>query len=503
MRPPDAGFAGDQPVELGRYGRALKRNWLLMALIVFPLTALVLIFSLLIGKTYKATARVAAADTSGLFQTADPTSVQRELATIQTLATTRSVLARAAGQLRGVSVETLERNVQASVDPQANIINISATNKDPRAAAVTANAVARAYLELRRSDEQAQLARSRARLLQLMASLRNAPGGAAQAQAIRERLSEISVEQAGAGSDLELAQEARPPTAPYSPRPIRNAIFALFAAIFVAVLVALGREQFVRRLDGPRELSRLLRLPILGSVPLIRRGRRHARGRELEAYEALSATIEFQLPATTQRTILVTSALPGEGKTQVTARLGQALAAAGHPTLLVDADLRRPALHEFFPGDNSMGLAGLLSAVNGSDGAPPGLMDEALTSSRVTGRLSVLASGERAPRPSRLFAGDGAAAMTIFDELSRHPFDYVIVDGPPLLGVVDAQMVAQLADTVIVVGRLDRLTVENANDLRELLDRHEINALGLFVVGAQWGESHYYLAEREAVLDEA
>jgi capsular exopolysaccharide synthesis family protein len=223
----------------------------------------------------------------------------------------------------------------------------------------------------------------------------------------------------------------------------------------------------------------------------------------LEAYEALSATIEFQLPAKTQRTILVTSALPGEGKTQVTARLGQALAAAGHSTLLVDADLRRPALHEFFPGDSSIGLAGLLSAVDGSDGAPPGLMDEALTSSRVTGRLSVLASGERAPRPSRLFAGDGAAAMTIFDELSRHPFDYVIVDGPPLLGVVDAQMVAQLADTVIVVGRLDRLTVENANDLRELLDRHEINALGLFVVGAQWGESHYYLAEREAVLDEA
>ena len=128
---------------------------------------------------------------------------------------------------------------------------------------------------------------------------------------------------------------------------------------------------------------------------------------------------------------------------------------------------------------------------------------EALASSRVTGRLSVLANGERAPRPSRLFAGDGAAAMTVFDELSRHPFDYVIVDGPPLLGVVDAQMVAQLADTVIVVGRLDRLTVENANDLRELLDRHEINALGLFVVGAQWGESHYYLAEREAVLDEA
>src|SRR5207237_9850288 len=133
-----------------------------------------------------------------------------------------------------------------------------------------------------------------------------------------------------------------------------------------------------------------------------------------------------------------------------------------------------------------------------SAGAPPGLRAEALTSPRVTGRLAGLGRGERAPRPSRLFAGDGAAAMTIFDELSRHPFDYVIVDGPPLLGVVDAQMVAQLADTVIVVGRLDRLTVENGNDLRELLDRHEINALGLFVIGAPWGESPYYCAEPES-----
>jgi capsular exopolysaccharide synthesis family protein len=478
-----------------------------MAAIVFPLTALVLVFSLLIPKTYRATARVVLADTSGVFQAADPQTVQRELATIQTLATTRSVLAQAARQLRGESVETLERNVHASVDQQANIINISATDSDPRAAAATANAVARAYLSQRRSVERAQLARDRANLVRRMENLRNAPGGAAQAGAIQERLSEISVQEAAAGSDLQLAQPARPPSTPYSPRPIRNAVFAFFAAVFMAVLVALAREHFVRRLDGPRELSRLLRLPILSSVPLIRRARgrrrRHARGRELEAYEALSASIEFQLPATKQRTILITSALSGEGKSEVTARLGQALAEAGHSTLLLDADLRRPSLHEFFPTEAALGLRGLLGAVRaGGAGTPAEVVEQALAVARVTNRLFVLASGERAARPPRLLGGDGSEAMAIFDEFSRRDFDYVLVDGPPLLGVVDAQILAQLADTVLVVARLDRLTVENVHDLRELLDRHEITALGLFVVGAEAGVPQYYLGDREAVFEE-
>ncbi len=509
MTPPlETGFIGDQPVELGRYGRALKRNWLLMALIVIPLTALVLIISLLVSKTYRATARVVLASNSGLFQATDAETIKRELATIDTLATTRSVLSAAARHLGGESVETLERNVKASVDREANIINISATDRSPRGAAAMANAVALVYLDQRRSFERLQLTQDRANLIRTLERLRTSPGGAAQERAIEERLSEITINEASVGSDLQLAQAARAPSKPYSPRPIRNAIFAFFAGSFIAVLAALAREHFVRRLDGPRELSRLLRLPILSSVPLVRgaRGRRRkrVRGVELEAYEALCASIEFQLPATKQRTVLVTSAVSGEGRSEATVRLGRALATAGHPTLLVDADVRRPALHEFFTAQPGLGFRGLLRAVHeGGAESVADLAGEELARGKVEEQLTVIMNGDRPTRPSRLLAGEGIEAMAIFDEFSRHPFEYILVDGPPLLGVVDAQILAQFVDAVLIVGRLDRLTVETVHDLQEVLERHAINALGLFVIGAQGLASSYYLGDREAVFEEA
>src|SRR5206468_3844584 len=138
----------------------------------------------------------------------------------------------------------------------ANIVDISATNRDPDAAAATANAVAEAFLTQQRASAQDQLAGDRANLVQMLKSLSSSRGGAAEARAIQDRLNEISVEQANAGSELQLAQAAIPPAKPFSPRPFRNAIFAFFAATFLAVLAALARENSVRRLDGPRELNR-------------------------------------------------------------------------------------------------------------------------------------------------------------------------------------------------------------------------------------------------------
>jgi receptor protein-tyrosine kinase len=250
----------------------------------------------------------------------------------------------------------------------------------------------------------------------------------------------------------------------------------------------------------------LLRLPILASVPLVRRGRRSRRGQprgfELEAYEALSASIEFQLPPVKQRTLLVTSAIAGEGKTEVAARLGEALAEAGHPTLLIDGDLRRPSLHEFFhlqPGD---GLRGLVEAVNRGDA--DGGVENILARSHLTDSLSVVSGAGRAAGPSRVLGRRDAPAL--FAELARRPFEYVLLDGPPLLGVVDAQILAQSVDAVLVVARLDRLTVENVHDLRELLDRQGIKALGIFVVGAEGAASYHlldYLGGRPAVLEKA
>ena len=123
----------DQPVETGRYLDALRRSKLLIALIVLPLTAAVLIGSLLLPKTYRATAKIVVGSASDPLQTGDVASIERRLATFDVLVTTRANLRRAATRVRGETAATLDRKVSSSVDPTANIINVSATDASPGA----------------------------------------------------------------------------------------------------------------------------------------------------------------------------------------------------------------------------------------------------------------------------------------------------------------------------------------------------------------------------------
>jgi non-specific protein-tyrosine kinase len=475
----------------------------LIALIVLPLTALVLAFSLLIDKSYRATAQIVLVDNAGAFPSSDVET--RQLATFQALSRTRTVLSRAASRLEGETVETLQQNISSAVDANANILSISATNKEPAAAAATANAVAQAFLAQQRTATETQLAADRANLERMLRRLRSTTASPAEVRAIQGRLSEIGVEEASAGSGLQLAEAAIPPARPYSPRPVRNAVFAFFAALFLAVLAALARENLVRRPAGARELGRLLQLPILAAVPAARRRRgqrlRRARGAELEAYDALAASLEFQLGVSSHDTVLIASALPGEGASEVAARLGEALADAGRATLIVDADLRRPCLHELFSLPAAPGFRDMLAAAQSSmsNGSSPlhKRVDEALAGSRVAERLAVIPAGARTSRSSLRFGRDGADARAVMAELAGRGFDYVLVVGPPLLETVEGQILARLVDTALITARLDQLTIDNIHDLRDVIERGEINALGVAAIGVQSGGTvPYYLDSR-------
>ena len=351
---------GDQPVDVRRYLGALRRGAWLIALIVVPLTLTVLVVSLTLPKTYRATAKIVKSDTGGVLGSGDVETVKRRLATLQTLLVTPVVLNRAARRLPGESADTLEGKVQASVDRNSNILNIVASDDDAKGAASIANAVANAFLAIQQDEERRQLAATRSQLRNALRQARARPGSAAEVRLIQQRLNELTVNEASTGQELELAQAARPPVAASSPRPLQNTIFAFFAAAFLAILAALARDQLAPRVGGTRELSKLTGLPSLGAVPPPHRSQGGvpeppAGEAEDEAYDGLRAALEFRLPAGSQHVLLVTSALPGEGKSTVTAGLGRALALAGHRTLLVSANLRRPTLDELFGLGNAPG----------------------------------------------------------------------------------------------------------------------------------------------------
>jgi tyrosine-protein kinase len=471
----------EEPVDVPRYLAALKRSWLLIALVVASMTAIVLALSLALPKTYKAEARIVMDDSSGVFEQTDVETVKRRLATVQELLTTRAVLDRAAARLEGESSQTLEDKVESSVDPQANFVDIVARDGDPEGAAAIANAVAQSFLQSQRAAERQRLNRARADLRSALERLRGTPGAEAEVRGIEQRLSELSVSEASAGSELQLAQAAQPPREADSPRPLRNTLFALFASAFLAVLVALGLDQIAPRLSGPRELARLAGAPVVATVP----DRRRARGRNGDVHRALEG-VTLQLPLE-RKVVLVADAVAGGGAADVAAALATARAQTGSPTLAVSAELDRPRLHEILGVPRTPGLTDLVQALETEEpGRAADLLSEVVSRVRLDGPgadLDVLPAGHRVANPLSVLAEPALAAL--FEELRSSDYGLVVVAGSPLLGTGDGQLLAPLADVLLVVARLDRTTPAAAAEIGDLLRRIHVPLLGVVATGAR------------------
>ena len=503
--------SSEERIDTRRYLDALRRSRGLIAAIVITLTGLVVLLSLVLPDKYQATTLLVFNEATSPFVTTDEASVQRQLETTRNLLTTDAVLDRAAQQLPEDARKDVG-NIVSSVDANANIIRITATSEDPENAAMIANEVASSFLEERTKFERDRIQNARERLEAQIEQLQDAPAAAEQIAAVRQRISELSVSEGAAGSDLQVAQRADAPSDPASPRPLRNGVLAFFGALFLAVLFALGRDQLTPRVSSARELGRLLDLPVLIEIPYVsgRRGRRRRllSGVELEAYQTLRSSLELALPSERRpHVILMTGALHAEGKTTATARLGWALAQAGERVLLVSADLRVPRLHEMFGLDLGVGLADVLTELDWEgNGAKDELMEQAtrtvipqLEGSGRRGELQVIPSGAKVKDPGRLVTG--APMRNFLEEVRQYDYDYILVDAPPLLGIADSQALARYVDQILLVHRLDRLTLERVNELRDVLHRLAVEPLGIVVIGGRGEISPYYLTARPALVE--
>jgi capsular exopolysaccharide synthesis family protein len=490
---------GEQPIEVRRHIDALRRSGRFILLFVGVVTAAVVAVSLLLPDTYRATATIVLEQSLSPFGSTDVDAIQRRLETIEQLLGTNAVLDGAAEQVPGETRDSLEDKVSSKVDPNANIIRISATDGDPDDAAAIANAVAETFLAEQQRAERERLASARRTLTQELERLRSAGGREEEVQAVRQRISELTVSEASVGSELELAQAAEPPDEPYAPKPVRNGVLAFFAALFLAVLIALGRDLLVPRVSGARELSRVLNLPVLAGIPIV--GKRSGRTSSMhaavanEAYQTLQASVRYELPPERQRVILVSSALEGEGKTNVASGLGKALARIGHKTLIVCADMRFPTLHEQFGLARAPGLSDVLEGIGQNAASPRRTIENAIKSpahtfGRIGENLEIMTSGTRPDDPAELLFGD--AIDHFFKGIGELDHAYVVIDGPPLLGIADAHAIAQRVDGMLLVSRLDRSTLEDIVEMTDLLDRLDVRPLGVVVVGARRSLSYAY-----------
>jgi tyrosine-protein kinase len=502
---PSQGLA-DEAVNVRRYLQALRQGAWLVGAIMLIITGGALAASLLVKKTYQSTASVVYSPAVTILQPSDATSVERQLATYEALVTTPPVLSSAAKRLAESAV-TLKSAISASVDPSANIIRITASAPRRSLAAARANAVARAFLAQAEALQTASFNTARTQLEAQAEALKGAAGSASQIAAIQSRINALQVDFAGTTSQLQISEYAGPPKGAASPRPVLNTIIALFASLLLGVLVALGRDQLRPRFGGPRELSRTLDLPVLGSIPQrprlgTARRRRVIAELERETYDALQASVRLLGPAQEgPQLIVVTSAVHGEGKTSVTANLGKALARVGKKTLVVSGDLRVPTLHDVLGAQLSPGLTDLLSAVQRQGKRPDVELGRVVKGIHWHPGLEILPAGQPHAEPSSLLSS--GALQLLFDALREGyphpeaPYDYILIDSPPLLGVGDTSFLSRQVKDVLVVARLARATAENIEDLKERIAQLKLNPLGLVVLGTKVEMSPYYISERQ------
>lgn len=263
------------------------------------------------------------------------------------------------------------------------------------------------------------------------------------------------IEQSGTGGSslfkISVIEPAGLPHSPTSPRPTINLALGLLVGLAIGVGTAVLLETLDTRVREVAALPGIAGAPLLGALatdseipkhPLIIRDRPHSP--QAEAFRGLRTNLQFIDVDQRPRSIVVTSAVPREGKSTVAMNLAIALAEAGTPVALVDADLRRPSLADRL---GLSGDAGLTDVLIGRAS-----IGDVIQRSGSTGRLWVLTSGSLPPNPSELL---GSKQMrTALDELAR--VSTVIIDAPPLLPVTDAAVLAAQTDGAILVIALGR-----------------------------------------------
>ncbi|MCW5312297.1 polysaccharide biosynthesis tyrosine autokinase [Nostoc sp. KVJ3] len=266
---------------------------------------------------------------------------------------------------------------------------------------------------------------------------------------------------------------------------VLGVMFGLFFA--TTTVLFLGMRD--RSLQTLKEVRDVFGYTLLGIVPL---SVKKARSRYLNAgsttqtiavrdtphsltsemYRMIQANLKFLSSDKGLKTIVVTSAVPKEGKSTVSANLAAAIAELGRQVLLIDADMRVPSQHHLWQLSNSVGLSEVL-------------IDQAefeIAVSKVMDNLDVLTAGARPPSPLALLDSQRMASL-IENFSSQYNYDFVIIDAPPLLLAADALTLSQMTDGILLVARPGVIDSNSAVAAQEMLQRSSHNVLGLVVNG--------------------
>jgi len=336
-----------------------------------------------------------------------------------------------------ISAEELSGRVQASTDLNTVLINISVADSSPVQSAAIAQAVANSLIETVDSLEKPKT------------------GGT----------SPVS---------LSVIKPAKAPANPSAPNARLNILLGLVLGLGLGLGAAVLRSSLDNRIRGEADLRRVTDAPLLGGIafdsdaskrPLLTQS--SSQSPRAESFRQLRTNLQFANVSGKASTVLVTSSLPGEGKSTTATNLAIALSQAGQTVCLIDADLRRPSVNQYLGLERNAGLTTALVGVADVNDLLQKWGDD---------ELYVLTSGQIPPNPSELL---GSTEMKMLLIRLEQVFDTIIIDAPPLLPVTDAAVLSQHVGGVVVVAGSQRIRLQDLEKSLGALALVGSNVLGI------------------------
>lgn len=428
-------------MDLRDYLRILRRNWILIASMTLAGLLVGGTASILTKPTYTAETQlfvsISSSGTVQELQQGNTFSQARVQSYVKTVLS--PIVLQPAIDSLGLDITPaeLENRVKATTDLNTVLINIAVSDSSPVQAAATAQAIAGSLITTIDNLEKPKT------------------GGT----------SPVS---------LSVIKPAVAPSAPSAPNTRLNLAASLIVGLGVGIAFALLRSTFDSRIRGEVDLRRVTDMPVLGGIsfdqdaarkPLLTQAAQQSP--RAESFRQLRTNLQFANVTGHAKSILVTSSLPGEGKSTTATNLAIAIANTGSTVCLVDADLRRPMVSEYLGLDRNAGLTTAL--VGAAD------MDD-LLQHWGQDQLYVLASGQIPPNPSELL---GSEVMGQLLSQLEQTFDTVIIDAPPLLPVTDAAVLSRHVGGVVLVVGTQKVKQQDVEKSLKALDLVDASVLGV------------------------
>jgi polysaccharide biosynthesis transport protein len=305
--------------------------------------------------------------------------------------------------------------------------------------------------------------------------------------AIIKKIKEQDITQDVRTVDVWVVEKAEIPRTAAKPDKTRNILFGLLFGIVGGIGIAFFVDYLDNTVKSTEDVEAKLGVPVLGVITRLKSTQRamediilkEPRSVFAESYKVLRTAILLSSADTPPKNILVTSSLPGEGKTVTAVNLARTIAQTAHSVLLVDGDLRKPRIHKIFGLNNSKGLSTYITGISDID----------IVCKQVIPNLSVIPSGPPPPNPAELLSS--LKMRTLLDTLKPR-FDFIIWDTSPLLTVTDSLLLSKMVDGTVVVTMAGQTTHESAR--RTLKSLHDVGShvLGIVINGLDVRKGDYY-----------